>query len=81
MVALTVGLGLTVTVMEVVEVQVPVVAVIVKVVDCCVFVVFVNIPVIEEPDPLAGIPVRLPVLFLTQENVVPATLFGLVISI
>ena len=44
-------------------------------------VVFVNVPVIEEPDPLAGIPVRFAVLVLVQLNVVPATLFGFVISI
>jgi hypothetical protein len=44
-------------------------------------VVFVKLPVIAEPDPLAGIPVRLVALVLVQVNVVPATLFGLVISI
>lgn len=43
--------------------------------------VFVKLPVIAEPDPLAGIPVRLVVFVLVQENVVPATLFGLVTSI
>ena len=42
---------------------------------------FVNVPVIEFPVPLAEIPVRLVVLVLVQLNVVPARLFGLVISI
>ena len=81
LVALTVGVGLTVTVTVVDEVHDPAVAIIVKVVDCWVFVVFVKEPVIEEPDPLAGIPVRLVVLVLVQLNVVPLTLFGFVILI
>ena len=41
----------------------------------------VSVPAIVAPDPLAAIPVRVPVLFLVQLNVVPATLFGLVILI
>ena len=40
-----------------------------------------NVPGIEVPVPLAAIPVRLVVLSLVQLNVVPATSFGLEISI
>ncbi len=42
---------------------------------------FVNVPVMDDPVPLAGIPVRLVVLFLVHEKVVPATPLGLVMSI
>ena len=41
----------------------------------------IKVPVILEPDPLLAIPVRLVVLLLVQEKVVPATLFGFVILI
>ena len=41
----------------------------------------VKVPEIGEPVPLTAIPVRFAVLFLVQLNVVPATPFGLVISI
>jgi hypothetical protein len=44
-------------------------------------VLLVNMPEMEVPVPLAAIPVRLVVLVLVQLNVVPARLFGLVISI
>jgi hypothetical protein len=80
-VALTVGIGLTLTVTVVLLEQLPAVAVMVNVVVCTVFVVLVSVPVIDEPEPLAGIPVRLVVLFLVQLNVVPVTALGLVISI
>ena len=43
--------------------------------------IFVKVPVIVEPLPLAAIPVRLVVLFLLQLKVVPVTLFGLEIVI
>jgi hypothetical protein len=57
------------------------VGVIVNVVVCVVVVVLVSVPFIDEPDPLAGIPVRFAVLFLTHVKVVPETPFGLVILI
>ncbi len=57
------------------------VAVIVKVVVCCTFVVLVSVPEIGEPVPLAAIPVRFVVLSLVQLKVVPVTLLGLVITI
>ena len=79
--ALTVGLGFTITLTVVVFVQMPAVAVMVKVDVCCVVCVLFNVPVIDEPVPLAAIPVRLAVLVLVQLKVVPATLLGLVISI
>jgi hypothetical protein len=53
----------------------------VNIVVCCVVWVLVNVPVIEDPVPLAAIPVRFAVLDLVQLKVVPATAFGLVISI
>ena len=53
----------------------------VNVVVCTVLVVFVSEPVMEDPVPLAAIPVRLTVLVLVQLNVVPGILFGFVISI
>ena len=81
MVALTVGLGLTITVTVVVLVQLPVVAVMLNIVVCCVVALFVTVPVIEFPVPLAAIPVIFVVLLLVQLNVVPGTLFGLLISI
>ena len=64
-----------------VEVQDPAVAVMVKIAVCWVLVLLVNVPVIAEPDPPAAMPVRFVVLVLVQAKVVPATLFGLVISI
>ena len=79
-VALTVGRGFTVIVAVVVLEQLPAVAVMVNVVVCAVFVVFVNVPEIVDPVPLAAIPVRLVVLSLFQLKVVPLTLFGLVIT-
>ena len=63
----------------VVEVQVPAVAVIVKVVVCAAPVVFVSDPVIVAPVPLAAMPVRLAVLSLVQLKVVPVTALGFVI--
>lgn len=80
--AFTVGRGFTITLAVVIDVQ-PAgeVAVIVNVVVCCVLVVLVNVPAIELPVPLAAIPVRLAVLFLTHEKVVPLTLFGFVMLI
>ena len=79
---MTVGLGFTITVAVVVlEHPAADVAVMVNVVICCVFVLFVNVPVIEFPVPLVAIPVRLVVLVLVQLNVVPARLFGLLILI
>ena len=82
LVALTVGLGFTITV-TVVMLEHPAadVAVMVNVVVCCVFVLFVNVPEIVFPVPLPAIPVRLAVLVLVQLNIVPATLFGLLMSI
>jgi len=80
-VALTVGFGLTVTVTVVVEAHVPAVAVMVKVVVCGVVVLFVSVPVIAAPEPLAAIPVRLTVFVLVQLKTVPATALGFVISI
>ena len=77
----TSGPGSTVIETIVVLVQLPAVAVMVNVVICCVFVLFVNVPVIEFPVPLVAIPVRLDVLVLVQLNVVPARLFGLLILI
>jgi hypothetical protein len=59
----------------------PVDAVIVNVVVCCVLVVLASVPDIGDPVPLAAIPVRFVVLSLVQLNVVPDTLFGLVITI
>ena len=79
--ALTVGLGFTITVTVVVLVQLPAVAVMVIVVVCCVFVILVRVPEIDDPVPLVAMPVRLVVLFLVQLKVVPATLLGLAISI
>jgi hypothetical protein len=75
------GNGLTITVAVVVFVQVPEVAVMVNVVVCCVVWLLFKIPAIDEPVPLAAIPVRLVVFVLVQLNVVPGTLFGLVIAI
>jgi hypothetical protein len=75
------GLGFTITLAVVVFVQLPAAAVIVKVVDCCEVVLLVSIPVIDVPVPVAGMPVRLAVLVLAQLKVVPATLFGLLMSI
>ena len=80
-VALTVGTGLTVTETVVVDEQLPAVAVIVKIVVWAVFVVFVSVPVMGVPVPLAAMPVKLAVLFRIQLNMVPAILFGLVITI
>ena len=80
-VALTVGLGFTVTETVCVVVQVPSSAVIVNMVVCAVFVVLVSVPEIALPVPLVAIPVMFTVLFLVQLNVVPGRLFGLVISI
>ena len=54
-------------------------AVMVKIVVCCVNRTgIVNVPVMVDPLPLAGIPVRFTVLFLVQLKVVPGTLFGFV---
>ena len=56
-------------------------ATMVNVVTCCAPVVLVSVPDMGDPVPLAAIPVRLVVLSLVQLNVVPATLFGLIITI
>ena len=76
------GFGFTITV-TVVMLEHPAadVAVMVNVVVCCVFVLFVNVPEIVFPVPLPAIPVRLAVLVLVQLKVVPATLFGLLMPI
>ena len=76
-----VGLGLTVIVAVVVlEHPAAVEAVMINVVTCWVLVVLVSVPEMGDPVPLAAIPVRLVVLSLVQLNVVPAILFGLVIT-
>ena len=75
--AATVGRGLTVTVVVVVDRQLPAVAVMVNVVVCWVVVLLVSVPVMF-PVPLAPIPVRSVVLSLVQLNTVPGTLLGLV---
>ena len=82
-VALTVGLGFTVMVAfaAVLEQPAAVDAVMEKVVVCAVLVVLVKVPAIVDPVPLTAMPVRFVVLSLVQLNVVPATLFGLVITI
>ena len=83
-VALTVGLGLTVIVaVAVVGLKHPAgdEAVMVNVVVCAILVVLVRVPEIGDPVPLAVIPVRFVVLSLVQLNVVPDTIFGLVITI
>ena len=76
------GLGLTNTV-TVIELEHPAAVdpVMVKVAVCAILVVLVRFPEIVDPVPLPAMPVRLTVLFLVQLNVVPATLFGLLISI
>ena len=56
-------------------------ATMVNVVTCCAPAVLVSVPDMGDPVPLAAIPVRLVVLSLVQLNVVPATLFGLIITI
>jgi hypothetical protein len=73
--------GLTTTVTVVVDEQPFAEAVIVNVVVCCVDVVFVRVPDILEPPPLAAIPVRFAVLSLDHVKDVPLTLLGLVIVI
>ena len=79
---LTVGFGFTVTVTAIVDDGHPfAVAVIVNVVVCGVLVVLVKVPVIVGPAPLEAIPERFTVLSLVQVNVVPATLFGLLLFI
>ena len=80
-VALTVGIGFTVTVTVVVDEHIPAVAVIVNVVVIGAVVLFVNVPEILDPLPLFAIPARPPGVVLVQVNIVPATLFGFVISI
>ena len=80
--ALTVDNGFTVTdAVVVAELHPFALAVIVKTVVCAVNVILVNVPGIDDPLPLAAIPVRLTVLFLVQLKVVPGTLFGFVIVI
>ena len=71
---------MTVTVTVVVDVQLPAVAVIVKVVVIGEVVLFTKVPLIE-PDPLVPIPVKSAGVVLVQVNAVPVTLFGLVTSI
>ncbi len=79
-VAVSVGVGLTVIVAVVDVEQLPAVAVIVNTVTCCVAVLFVNVPEIGLPVPLAAMPVRFVVLSLVQLKVVPATALGLLIT-
>ena len=76
------GLGLTNTV-TVIELEHPAAVdpVMVKVAVCAILVVLVRFPEIVDPVPLAAIPVRLAALVLVQLNVVPDTLFGLLMSI
>jgi hypothetical protein len=81
MIVATVGNGFTITITVVVDVQLPTVAVIVNVVVCCVVVVLVNVPAIDEPVPLAPIPVRFVVFVLVQLKIVPGTPLGFVILI
>ena len=70
----TVGVGLTSTVAVDVGPAHPfAVGVIVKVTVTAALVVFVNVPLIGLPDPLAAMPVTLTVLSLVQVYVVPAT--------
>jgi len=71
-VAFTVGVGATATV-ALVELEHPgdVEAVMEKVVVCGTFVVFVRVPEIGVPLPVAAIPVIVIVLFLDEVNVVP----------
>ena len=57
------------------------VAITVNIVVCEILVVLVKVPVILGPVPLVAIPVRFIVLSLVQVNVVPATLFGLLLLI
>ena len=77
----TPGTGFTFTFTVVVDVQAPAVAVIVKFVVCCTLVALASVPLIAAPLPLAATPVRFTVLSLVQLNTVPATAFGLLISI
>lgn len=79
--ALTVGPGFTLTVAVVVLEQPAKLAVIVNTVVCSTAVLFINVPEIGDPDPLAAIPVRLMILVLVQVNTVPVTAFGFVITI
>lgn len=74
------GLGFTVTTAVVVLVHPLALAVMVKVVLCAVFVVFVSVPAIEEPVPDVS-PVKVPVLSLVQLYVVPVTPLGFEIEI
>ena len=76
------GLGLTNTV-TVIELEHPAAVdpVMVKVAVCAILVVLVRFPEIVDPVPLPAMPVRSVVLSLVQLNVVPATLFGLDITI
>ena len=80
-VALTSGIGLTVTAAVVVDEQVPAVAVIMKVVVIGAVVLLVKAPVIGDPDPLASMPGRLEKLSLSHVKAVPLTPFGLEITI
>ena len=81
MLALTIGVGFTITDTVVKLVQLPADVATVNVVVCDMDVLLVSIPEMEGPVPLTGIPVRLVVFVRDQLNVVPATLFGLEISI
>lgn len=76
-----VGVGLTVTVAEVVLEHPPATVVIVKVVVKGLFLLFIKIPVIEDPEPLFGTPDSPGTFVLDQEKVVPVTLFGFEMSI
>jgi hypothetical protein len=80
--ASTVGSGLTVIVMVLIEVAQPFAeAVIVKIVVCTTLVILVNVPLIEAVLPEAAIPVRLVVLVLVQLKVVSATEFVKIIGV
>ena len=79
---LTVGFGFTITVAVVDDDGHPfAVAITVNIVVCGILVVLVNVPVILGPVPFEAIPVRFAVLSLVQVNVVPDTLFGLLLFI
>ena len=72
---------MTITVALVVEKHPLAAAIIVKVVVCGVLVPLFKIPAIFAPIPTEESPVMVAVLFLVQVNIVPATLFGLVLLI
>ena len=78
---MTSGVGFTITFTIEMLVQLPAVAAMKNVVVCWVLVVLVSIPEMGVPPPNSGIPVRLAVFVRDQLNNVPATPFGLKMSI